>query len=145
MIEPVVKMMRVPATPDEAFRRFTAGVNDWWPRRTHSVGKEKCRSVHWDGPAGAELYEVDDEGRRSVWGTFTSWDPPHRIGFTWHPGRTPETAQEIDITFEAHGSETLVVLTHRLFERLGEMGQATREEYDGGWEKVLARYAEATS
>ncbi|HEX9884977.1 MAG TPA: SRPBCC domain-containing protein [Longimicrobiales bacterium] len=143
MIEPVVKEVRVPASPEVAFRRFTEGVGGWWPKATHSVSKEKCRAVFWPGPAGSDLYEVDEDGNRHVWGTFSVWEPPSRLALTWHPGRGSETAQTIEITFEPRGEETLVTLRHGGFEALGDTAQAARDDYDQGWSKVLAMYRSA--
>jgi len=143
MIEAVVKEIRVPAAPEVAFERFTKEVGSWWPRSTHSVSGDMCREVSWAGPVGASLYEVDEEGTEHVWGTFTAWDPPNRMAMTWHPGRDAETAQHIEITFEAQRGGTLVRLMHGNFEALGEKAEEIRGRYDGGWIHVLEMYAEA--
>lgn len=137
MIEPVVKTVRVPVGARTAFERFTKEIGRWWPRATHSVGQEDCESVHWDGPEGAELYEVMENGERSVWGTFTEWDPPNAFAMTWHPGRGPEAAQEVRVTFTEENGETVVTLRHSGFEALGDSAPDTRDRYDGGWQSVL--------
>ena len=61
----------------------------------------------------------------------------------WHPGGNSETAQQVELTFQAHGDETLVTLHHRNFERLGEGAAETRGHYDSGWSAVLQLYQEA--
>lgn len=143
MIEPVVKEISVPARPEEAFKQFTAGVASWWPRVTHSVSKGKCREVVWEGPAGSMLYEVDEDGERHIWGTFSEFDPPSKFVMSWHPGRNPETAQQIEVTFEARGDETLVTLRQWNFEGLGEDAASIRAQYDGGWLALLGMYRDA--
>ena len=137
-IEPVVKEVDVPAPPEVAFARFTAEIDSWWPKATHSVGQERCRSVSWEGPVGADLFEMTEDGARHVWGTFKTWDPPRGFSMSWHPGRDPSTAQHVEVTFEPRGESTRVTLTHGGFDSLGENGQETRDRYDGGWMGVLA-------
>ncbi len=142
MIEPVVKEIRVPTTPQKAFRRFTEEIDSWWPRATHSVSLDKCRTISWEGPEGSDLYEIDEDGNRHVWGVFTAWDPPKRFAMSWHPGHEPEEAQRIEVTFEKRGKETLVTLRHSDFEGLGETAQKTRDMYESGWVGVLQTYEE---
>ena len=138
-MEPVVKQVVVPATLEKAFDRFTSEVDRWWPKETHSVSKDRCRTVIWKGPEGTELHEIDDSGTRHVWGTFTAWEPPTRFAMTWHPGRAPSTAQRIEVTFESADGGTLVTLRHAGFEALGEDAAEIRAEYDAGWVGVLGR------
>lgn len=138
MIEPVVKDLVVSATPEAAFRRFTAEIDTWWPKSTHSVSQERCASVHWDGPKGADIYELEEDGTRHVWGTVRVWDPGSRLVTSWHPGRGAEEAQEVELLFESVQGGTRVTLEHRGWDVLGEKAEATRSNYDGGWQGVLA-------
>jgi len=149
MLDPVVKEIRLPVKPDEAFRRFTEEIGSWWPMNTHSVSLEECQGVRFrvvasDARSGAEpvrtLVEEDLEGREHLWGTVRVWDPPHRVALSWHPGRNPEEAQEIEITFEATDGGTTVRLTHRGWEVLGERAEEVRGRYDEGWLAVLERF-----
>lgn len=94
-IPPVIKTMEVPWGPDEAFRRFTAGIATWWPLKTHSVGTVRTVSVVFEERVGGTIHEVVRDGTRHVWGTVLEWDPPTAARFTWHPGRPrkrPETS-----------------------------------------------------
>ena len=38
----------------------------------------------------------------------------------WHPGREPETAQEVELRFRAEGATTVVELEHRGWAGLGD-------------------------
>jgi uncharacterized protein YndB with AHSA1/START domain len=71
----------------------------------------------------------------------TAWEPPERLAFTWHPGRSEATHQEVEITVRAVGERTRVDLVHAGWERLGEEAARTRAGYDRGWDSVLARYS----
>lgn len=139
---PVVREVRVPVEPAVAFTRFTAEMQSWWPRETHSVGRERCLEVRFGTGEGAVIEEVDASGERHVWGRVRVWDPPERVVFTWHPGRSEQEAQEVEITFRSDGSDTLVRLEHRGWEALGDAAEAVRADYEGGWQGVLALYRE---
>lgn len=123
----------------EAFALFTDGIDRWWPLETHSIHGERARTAVLEGRVGGRLYEVSEEGEHGLWGTVTVWEPPHRLVYTWHPGRGEETAQEVEIQFVAVGGATRVELEHRGWERAPEK----RAGYDEGWDFVLGRYAEA--
>lgn len=140
---PILKTVRVKATPDRAFRRFTEEMASWWPLRSHSVGRSEAIAVSMEPRVGGRIVEQMRDGREAVWGTVTAWDPPRRVSFTWHPGRTPDTAQDVEVRFTPERSGTLVELEHRGFERLGPaLGRKARRGYPIGWQYVLGLYAE---
>jgi uncharacterized protein YndB with AHSA1/START domain len=140
MIEPVVKEVTVPVAPGTAFERFTGGLDLWWPRNTHSVSEAECVSVGVEARMGGALFEVDRTGARHVWGTIQAWAPPQGLSFTWHPGRSPDTAQLVRVTFEPHSEGTRVRLEHRGWEALGDEAQTMRDRYLRGWTVVLGDY-----
>lgn len=140
---PIHKTVRVGSPPERAFRRFTEEMGRWWPLRSHSVGQADAETVVMEPREGGRIVERIRGGRETVWGTVTVWDPPRRVAFTWHPGRTPETAQDVEVRFTADGSGTRVKLEHSGFERLGlALGRKARRGYPIGWEFVLGLYAE---
>ena len=71
---------------------------------------------------------------------MTTWHPPERLVFAWHPGREVSTAQEVELRFSEVRGGTLVELEHRGWEVLGEEALRIREGYETGWEPVLKRY-----
>lgn len=139
-MDPVEKIVVVPAPPEKAFRRFTEEVDTWWPRRSHSVFQEGCAEVRMEGRLEGRLYEISDDGEESTWGRVTAWDPPRTVAFTWHPGRDEETAQSVEVTFRPVERGTRVRIEHVGWEKLGEAAEETRNGYDRGWEVVLERY-----
>jgi uncharacterized protein YndB with AHSA1/START domain len=143
----VRKSIVVARPPEVAFRAFTEGVAGWWPAQTHSVGEDRVETVVFESGPGGRFYERLDDGTETEWGRITEWNPPHRLAYTWYPGRGPETAQVIEVRFEPEDGGTLVSLEQRGWEALGDDGEEIRANYDsqGGWELVLGRYADAVA
>jgi hypothetical protein len=141
-LEPVVRSVDVGVEPAVAFRRFTEEMAAWWPLGTHSVGGESAEAVRVEPREGGGIIESTRAGEEHRWGTITWWDPPLRLAFTWHPGRDPATAQEIEVTFEPQdGGGTRVLLVHGGWSRFGPGATETHAGYGPGWEVVLGLYA----
>jgi uncharacterized protein YndB with AHSA1/START domain len=145
LIAPVVKTVKINLPVNAAFRLFTEDVNRWWPLATHSVFGDEAVSCTLEGRVGGRFYEMHRDGRQSEWGQVLVWEPPHRVVFTMHPGRTRDTAQEVEVTFQGEARGTRVTLTHRGWENLGEQAKVMRGRYDHGWEGVLEKYTEMGS
>ena len=76
-------------------------------------------------------------------GVVTEWDPPRRVAFTWHPGREPESAQHVVVTFASTGEGTEETLVHGGWEKFGDGAAEAREGYGAGWTAVLEAYRAA--
>lgn len=133
----VRKTLHVNAPLDHAFEVFTAQMTSWWPLGEHAV--TDAASCHIEPKVGGRLYEVSKTGEEALWGTVTIWDAPHHIAFSWHPGRNPELAMQVDITFQDVNGGTELTLVHQGFER-HEQPQDAFEAYDPGWDYVLGCY-----
>lgn len=146
-LEPVRKSVSVSRSVNEAFDLFTAGLGRWWPLASYSISQERARTCALEPRVGGEVYEVRDDGERCPWGRILAWEPPRRFVMTWHPGRDPDTAQELEVRFVAEPGGTRVDLEHRGWQKYGPAAEAkeARESYDSdaGWKSVLARYVEA--
>jgi len=137
-VAPIRREVVVELAPDEAFALFTGRIGDWWPVGELSVFGAGATVAF----AAGELVETF-EGRTSVWGRVIEWDPGARVSFTWHPGRDPERASRVDVSFLARQpGHTLVVLEHRGWEAFDDPA-AARDEYDRGWPRVLGLYRDA--
>ena len=141
VLPPVKRAISVSWAPAEAFRRFTEGFATWWPSRTHSIGGSRVKRIVFECRVGGRIYEELNDGRRFEWGRVTAWDPPRRVGFTWHPSRDAREAQEVDVTFAPEDTGTRVSLTSTGWERLGAAARRQRKGYDVGWGSVLSVYA----
>jgi uncharacterized protein YndB with AHSA1/START domain len=136
--EPVVASVEVPVAPGRAYEAFVAGFTDWWPAATHSLSRDAAARCGLDAAPGGALVEHAPDGARHLWGRVECAEPGRRLRFSWHPGREPDSAQWVDIAFEAAGPGTRVTLTHGGWEALGEIAPILRREYAAGWPEVLA-------
>ncbi len=135
-LAPIVMELTVPRSVEDAFRLFTEEMATWWPLDTYSLEHGRA-ALHFDGRSGGEIYEQLEDGRRHVWGTIVVWQPHTRVAFTWHPGRDPEGAQEVEVRFTPSGPDTRVALEHRGWERAGIEGPVLRAGYAHGWVYVF--------
>ena len=140
---PLVKSLAVPAAPERAFAVFVDELAAWWPLGAFSVGGETSTAAFErdaDGRA-VRLVETLADGTTTDWGRVTRWDPPHAVAFTWHPGERADAATDVEVAFSPFGEGTDVVLTHSGWSARHD-GAGARDRYDGGWELVLAPFAE---
>ncbi len=140
-LAPVRKVVRVGWKPDEAFRRFTSGIGAWWPLRSHSVMGENAETVVFEEKLGGRIYERSRSGEESTWGTVTAWEPPHRVAFTWHPGRDPRKPSDIELRFYPEGDGSRLELVHSGWESFGPIASKARRGYALGWVYVLRLWA----
>jgi uncharacterized protein YciI len=135
-IPPIRRQVLVAADPATAFETFTKGIGRWWPLTDLSVFGPGATVAFVDH----EIVERSADGQRAVWGSVTRWDPGRALAFTWHPGKTPTQASQVEVTFEAsEESATMVTLEHRGWEVFADP-EGARSEYDQGWPTVLGHY-----
>jgi uncharacterized protein YndB with AHSA1/START domain len=139
----VRKSIVVRCSTEHAFATFTEGISAWWPFDGHSLYDDKAETVVFEPHVGGRVYERSSEGEEGLWGTLTAWDPPHGFTMTWHPGRDPETAQDLELRFSPEGDGTRVDVVHTGWERLGDRMAEIGGHYDEGWNHVLGRFSEA--
>jgi uncharacterized protein YciI len=139
-IPPIQREIVVEADQDTAFEAFTARIGRWWPVAEHSV--------HGAGStvelAGGQIVERSAGGETVIWGAVTTWDPPGEVAFTWHPGRGPDRASQVRVSFTELGDHTRVRLEHSGWEMFDDPAGA-RAEYDQGWPRVLDCYRDAVA
>ena len=149
-IEPVVKTIRVQATPARAFEVFTGRMSRWWPP-DYSINPTKTplAQVVIEPRAGGRWYERGTDGSECEWGRVLVWDPPARLVLAWQITATwqfdPALLTEVEVRFDAQGPGTTEIkLEHRRFENMGETAAGMRAVIDSsnsGWSGLLARYA----
>jgi uncharacterized protein YndB with AHSA1/START domain len=139
------KSVDVAASIEDAFRVFTEQAGSWWPLATKSVGQEEAVDLLFEPRLGGRVYERLRSGDEHEWGRILAWEPPHRLAFTWHPGRGPETSQEVEVRFSPTDEGTRLELEHRGWERLVATADEIPEHYDSGWDEVLSRYVAAAT
>jgi uncharacterized protein YndB with AHSA1/START domain len=141
----VEQTIEVASTPEASFELFTDGIDRWWPlAQGFAYGGERAATIHLEPWVGGRFFERLVDGDELRVGTVTECDPPRSIVFTWTAPDWP-AATEVEVRFERADGGTRVLLRHRLFERLGDAGEASRDQFGGGWPAVLAAYAAAAS
>jgi len=139
VVPPVEKSVLVRCGPARAFAAFTAEIAQWWPMQTHSVAQAQARRVAIEPRVGGRILETAADGTESEWGRVLTWSPPTGFSMTWHPGRAADPHTIVELSFAAEGAATRVRLVHRGWEALGKDAEAARENYNGGWDKVLGQ------
>ena len=147
---PVRKSIFVSATPERAFKIFTSGIGQWWPK-SHHIGKCDLDRPVIEPFAGGRWYELDVGGSECNIGRVLVWDPPSRLMLAWQLTPEwkfdPDLVTEVEVTFTPEGDGTRVNLEHRHLERMGERAEAAREQIDApeGWGLLLQLYSEAST
>ncbi len=117
-----------------AFDVFTA-IGTWWPLAARSVLGTEATVGFVDG----QLVEQAVEGRAAVWGSVIHWTRGGSVALTWHPGRPPERAGRLEVTFATDGAQTLVTLEHSGWDGYDDPARA-RDDYYRGWPVMLGLF-----
>ena len=145
MIEPIRLAFEVDCPVERAFEVWTARIAQWWPK-DHTVSGEPDLAVVLEGRPGGRIFERRAGGQEHDWGEVVLWEPPTRLGYTWHLNRDAADATEVEIRFVARGDgSTLVEIEHRGWERLAANGQEWRDRNRGGWATLLPHFVAAVS
>lgn len=139
-IPPVVKKLHLNAPAGKAFRHFTENIHLWWPLSTHSLSQNEAISVVMEARRGGRIYETTRDGKQREWGRVKECNPPNRVVFSWVLEDLPN-ATEVEVEFaEETQGRCVFTLTHRGWEAR-EDGAKWRDNYQSGWDGVLAAYA----
>ncbi|MEO8290444.1 MAG: SRPBCC domain-containing protein [Gaiellaceae bacterium] len=141
----IQKAVTVARPVEQAFRVFTEEIGTWWPLHTHAVDTENAKTAIMEGRVGGRLFERTSTGKEHVWGTIATWEPPHRVVYSWHPDREEETDQEVEVTFTPDGDGTRVEVRHYGWEKLGARMAEMMGGYDEGWDLVIGHYADTAN
>ena len=144
MIEPIHLGLRggVPGRPRlrRLDRRGSASGGRW---TTRSPARTDL-TVVLEGRPGGRIFERRPGGQEHDWGEVTIWEPPTRLGYTWHLNRDRSDATDVEIRFlPGDDGATRVEIEHRGWERLGADGEGWRDRNHGGWATLLPHYVRA--
>ena len=134
----------VECSAEHAFETWATKTSMWWPH-DHSVSGDPEISVTFEPRRGGRIYERIAAGIEHDWGEIILWDPPYRLGYLWHIGRDRSAATEVEITFIATHAGTMVRISHRGWERVGEPGREMKERNRRGWAGLIPHYQKAFS
>jgi uncharacterized protein YndB with AHSA1/START domain len=143
VIEPIRLTFEVDCSVEHAFEVWTARIDQWWPR-DHTVTAADGLTVVLEGRPGGRIFERLATGDEHQWGEVTVWEPPRRLGYTWHLNRDRRDATDVEVSFTARGDDaTQVEIEHRGWERLGAEGEDWRDRNHGGWATLLPHFIAA--
>lgn len=144
-VSPIRLTLELDVPPAEAWTRFVQGFGEWWPNQTHSLSRQPGTRCVLEARVGGRLYEIAPDGSQHLWGQVEFARAAEAVCFSWHPGREPESAQQVAVTFEATPAGCRATLVHGNWEALGEIAPILRAQYVPGWAHVFgelfARYA----
>ncbi len=150
-IEPVKKQVVVETSATNAFRVFTDGIDQWWPRQ-HHIGRSPLKRAVIEPRKDGRWYSISEDGTECDTGKVLVWDPPRRLVMTWQI--TAEWkfdaafVTEVEVTFTPDGpARTVVDLEHRNLERYGAVAATIRQSIgaDTGWGLIIKNFAEVAS
>lgn len=144
---PIRKTLEVRATPEKAFRVFTAGIDRWWPK-THTIGKHPLKQAVIEPRVGGRWYGVDVEGGEDVWGEVLAWEPPGRLLLAWRINGEwacdPSVHTEVEVIFTDLGDGGCRVdFEHRDLINLGKGAETAAAGMDSGWGGILEMFKTA--
>ncbi|WP_176455620.1 alpha/beta fold hydrolase [Enemella evansiae] len=122
----VAKQIVVDVSIDDAFNLFVTDPKQWWPPSHTLQPRSVRRELVIEPFAGGTCYEQDVDGEKVVWGTITSWQPPHQMEMTWRidghwrPIADDERSSTIRAEFVEVDTGTQLTLTHAHLDRVGE-------------------------
>lgn len=141
MTEALLFAFDLDCPPEHAFDVWTARIDTWWPR-DHTVGE--VAAVTFQHGVGGRIFERDVDGVEHDWGQVTAWDPPSRLAYTWHIGRTADEATDVEVRFvAADAGTTRVEIEQSGWERFGDQAGPWRERNHLGWDTVLPHFRNA--
>ncbi|BBY03293.1 SRPBCC family protein [Mycobacterium seoulense] len=138
----------VNAPIDRAFAVFTERFGDFKPREHNLLAVPIAETV-FEPRAGGHIYDRGVDGSVCRWARILTYEPPHRLVFSWDIGPTwqlePDQSKtsEVEVRFTAEsGERTRVDLEHRHLDRHGPGWESVADgvDGDGGWPLYLGRY-----
>jgi uncharacterized protein YndB with AHSA1/START domain len=141
----IKKSVHVKRPIERTFQLFTEGIGKWWPlREGFSFDTQRAADIFLEGRVGGRFFERFSDGEESEIGVVTLYAPPERIVFTF---KMPswEGPTEVEVSFSREADGTRVSLEHRGWERAGATANKMRDDFNGGWERVLGCFVTASA
>jgi hypothetical protein len=150
-VDPIRRMVTVRCAPERAFELFTEQMGTWWPVQWYSRAVSEFEhedievaKLEFQPRVGGSILEHTSDGRILPWAEVVAWHPPRLVLMAWRPHSRPEPPTEVEVTFSARESGTLVELEHRGWERLSkEFREEMYETYARGWMTTLECFTAA--
>lgn len=146
----------VPLARPKAYALFVDNVPLWWTSAFEAPNGDDETETLLDGAiepcAGGVCYEIGLDGKRRVWGTVLSLEPPLYIRIAWQvspdrkPVPDPAAASRVMIAFRDAGEFTRIEVVQSEFLRHGVQGESYGADLaETGWNARLAQIKAAAS
>ncbi|MEZ5844546.1 MAG: SRPBCC domain-containing protein [Hyphomicrobiaceae bacterium] len=118
----------------QAFDFVTGQISEWWPPERRHTG-DKSSSIFL--LASGRFYERASDGREVDLGKVTLWNKPHVIVLDFYIATGPDHATEVEMRFEAVGSQTRLTVIHRPKPESAHLWDERAPRYATSWSVVL--------
>jgi uncharacterized protein YndB with AHSA1/START domain len=136
----ISKSIRLACGLERAFELFTQHASAWWPpERRHTPDPRSQIQMLESG----RFFERAADGTEIELGRVRAWEPPHRLLLDFYPGTDAEHPTEVQVTFVADGSETLVTLQHRPTQASEALWKLRAPKFEASWDLLLPALAAA--
>lgn len=126
----------------QAFAFVTGRISEWWPpERRHTGDNNSCIFLL----ASGRFYERASDGREVELGKVTLWNEPHVILLDFYIATGPDHPTEVEMRFEASGTQTRVTVNHRPKPESAHLWDERSPRYATSWSIVLASLARHAS
>lgn len=120
MTSRVFVALRVPAAPARAFEAFTREIASWWlPDPLFQITPHGDGVLAFEPGVGGRLVTRLSNGETFEIGSISVWEPGRRLVFGWRQASfSPQQSTEVEVRFEAVGTETRVSIEHRAWDTI---------------------------
>ena len=143
MLDPIVKTIDVPCTPDRAFDIFV-DMKSWWPLEKRSMSIMRAggpaTDLRVDARKGGQIVETMLDGSDCLWGTFQIFERPDRLEMDFHMGLPADQTGQVEVRFDSIDTGTRVTLTHKNWEGYGDMAEMMIQGYGGSWDLLFVEH-----
>jgi uncharacterized protein YndB with AHSA1/START domain len=147
----ILVSVRVRADPLEAFEVFTRDIAAWWqPSPLFRFTPRDGGVLAFEPHEGGRFIETLPSGTVFEIGKITAWEPGRRLVFGWRQATFAKTQNtEVEVRFEAVGSDTRVTVEHRGWDSVPQAHVARHtmpnmvflERHGAYWRTLLHRFA----
>jgi hypothetical protein len=142
-MDPIVVEFDLEASPAHAFDVWTSRPSTWWPR-SHTITQDPDLTVVFEPFPGGRIYERGRDGSEHEWGEIMVWEPPDRVGYSWHLFFDRSEATEITVTFTGTETGSRIRLEQTGFEKLDrDVGPERRRRTNEVWLEVTGFYRDS--
>jgi uncharacterized protein YndB with AHSA1/START domain len=149
-VGPVQRRVVVNLGIERAFQLFIERFDAIKPRDHNLLSVPIAKTV-FEPREGGHIFDVGVDGSQCRWSRVLTYQPPHRVVFSWDIGPTwqletdLQKTSEVEVRFIAESdTRTRVELEHRNLDRHGDGWRSVADGIsgEGGWPLYLRRYTE---